>query len=156
MDIETETRTEAGDLTPITPCPCCGAYSSTTLQDPASPLFAVADVLVIRALEVTGKRIVRDERSRFRILGTRPWHVAHTIWRPRPEYVQRSLEHAWDVIPALLDAHGCCNVTARKVTHCLDSYVKDLLITGTPHTLDELRYRFRTQLGIDLPLLPEG
>ena len=133
----------------LAPCPVCGAFGNTLAT--ASPLLAVCDVLVIRALEVAGKRIVRAERSRFRVLGTRPWHVAHTLWRPDPVHVKKSLEHAWDVVPALLDSYGCCGVTSRQVTQCLDAYTGDLLITGTAHSIDELRYRFETVLGIEVP-----
>jgi hypothetical protein len=132
------------------PCPVCGSYSGASLATP-SPLLAVCDVLVIRALEVAGKRIVRAERSRFRALGTRPMHVAHTIWRPTPEQVAKALQNAWAVVPVLLESYGCCNLTARQVTECLDRYAADLLITGTAHSVDELRYRFSAVLGIDLP-----
>lgn len=76
----------------IAPCPVCGSFTGETLAT-ASPLLAVCDVLVIRALEVTGKRIVRAERSRFRTLGTRPMYVAHTIWRPTPELVAKALRN---------------------------------------------------------------
>ena len=131
-------------------CPLCGAYTGATLAT-ASPLLAVCDVLVIRALEVTGKRIVRAQRSRFRILGTKPMHVAHTIWRPEPSLVVKSLKNAWDVVPVLLDSCGCCGVTSLKVTECLDKYASDLLITGTNHSIDQLRYRFSTVLGIEVP-----
>lgn len=134
----------------VAPCPVCGAYSGQSLAV-ASPLLAVCDVLVIRALEVAGKRIVRADRARFRRLGTRPWHVAHTIWRPDEAHVAKSLQNAWDVVPALFESYGCCGVTTRQVTECLDRYTADLLLTGTPHSLDELRYRFCTVLGIDLP-----
>lgn len=135
----------------IAPCPVCGAYSGQTLAT-ASPLLAVCDVLVIRALEVMGKKIVRADRARFRALGTRPWHMAHTLWRPDPADVSKSLEHAWDVVPALFDSYGCCGVTSVQVVHCLNQYANDLLITGTPHVIDELQYRFSTVLGIDVPL----
>jgi hypothetical protein len=138
-------------VTPVSPCPVCGAYGGQTLAT-ASPLLAVADVLVVRALEVAGKRIVRAERSRFRVLGTKPWHVAHTIWRPTPDHVKKSLDHAWDVVPAMLDAHGCCGVTSRQVVDMLNKYASDLLITGTAHDLGELRYRFESKLGITVPI----
>lgn len=134
------------------PCPCCGAYAGQTLQSQASALLAVCDVLVVRALEQVGKRIVRSERARFRSLGTRPWHLAHTLWRPDEEMVRRALRGSWDVIPALLDHHGCCGVTVRQVTDMIDSYVRDLLITGTPHSVAELHYRFETFLGVPLDL----
>lgn len=117
----------------------------------ASPLLAVCDVLVVRALEVAGKRIVRAERSRYRVLGTRPWHVAHTIWRPTPDHVRKSLDHAWDVVPAMLDSHGCCGITSRQVVEMLDEYTSDLLITATQHNLTDLRYRFESRLGITIP-----
>lgn len=132
------------------PCPVCGSYTGVTLAT-SSPLLAVCDVLVIRALEVAGKRIVRAERSRYRTLGTRPMHVAHTIWPPSPELVNKALTNAWGVVPVLLDSYGCCNLTAVQVTGCLDRYTGDLLVTGTPHSVDELRYRFSSVLGINLP-----
>lgn len=55
------------------------------------------------------------------------------------------------MVPALLDSYGYYGVTSLKVTECLDRYTSDLLITGTPHEIDELRYRFETVLGIEVP-----
>ena len=136
--------------TAVAACPVCGAYSGSTLAT-APPLLAVCDVLVVRALESVGKRIVRAERSRFRVKGTRPWHEAHTIWTPDQGMIDKGLVGSWDVIPALLDNHGCCGVTSRQVQGMVDSYVRDLLITSTPHRLPELRYRFEAFLGIPLP-----
>lgn len=135
--------------TQATPCPCCGSYVESTLGV-ASPLLAVCDVLVVRALEAVGKRVVRAPKSRGRHaqLGNRPWHEAHTIWQPDEHLVVKTLANAWDVVPALIDTHGCCGATSRQVTRMLDQYVRDLLITGTSHDVDELRYRFETRLGI--------
>lgn len=141
------------------PCPLCGAYSGTTLAQ-ASALLAVCDVLVVRALEAVGKRIVRADRSRFKRLGTRPWHFAHTIWTPDQTMTDKGLAGSWDVIPAMLTNHGSCGATVAEVQSMIDQYVRDLLITGTPHRLDELRYRFERFLGIELeaaePYEPEG
>lgn len=140
-------------MEPPSPCPVCGAYSLT--QDgQASALLAVCDVLVIKALETMGKWIVRAERSRFRVMGTRPWYVAHTFWQPDDHTVDKALKNAWDVVPAMLDTHGCCGVTSRQVTVMLDSYVHDLVITGTEHTIYELAYRFVNALG--LPVYIKG
>lgn len=132
------------------PCPCCGSYVDSSLGI-LSPLLAVADVLVVRALEAVGKRIVRAERSRFNRMGSRQWHEAHTVWPPEESSVVKTLANAWDVVPALLDTHGCCGVTSRQVTEMLDGYVRDLLITGTMHTFDQLRQRFSDRLGIEVP-----
>lgn len=130
-------------------CPCCGAFSLT--QDEATAaILGVADVLTYKALESMGKWIVRAERSRFRTLGTRPWHEAHTIWQPDERTVFKALKNAWDVIPPLLEVHGCCEVTPRQMTTMLDEYVHDLSITGTPHRIDELMYRMRDRL--DMPV----
>lgn len=132
---------------PHAPCPVCGAYSLTH-DTQASALLAVCDVLVIKALESMGKWICRAERSRFRALGTRPWYVAHTMWQPDDAVVDKALKGAWDVVPAMLNTHGCCDITARQVTAMLDSYVHDLVITGTAHTIEELRYRFVSRLQL--------
>ena len=130
------------------PCPCCGSYAGATLATQSSALLAVCDVLVVRALEVMGKRIVRDERNRFSVLAGRPWHIAHTIWAPEPAMIRKALQGAWVVVPAMLDAHGCCGVTAQAVTRMLDRYVADLLLTQTEQSLAELVYRFGSELGI--------
>lgn len=142
----------------ITSCPCCGAITGTKLAQ-APALLAVCDVLVVRALEAVGKRIVRSGgRSMFpRVQGrrnARAWHLAHTVRKPDAEMVNTALDGAWDIIPAMLNTHGCCGVNTEQVTSMLDSYVRDLLITGTAHNLRDLRYRFEKYLGIPLPVLP--
>lgn len=135
------------------PCPCCGAPASSPLAQ-GSALLAVCDVLVVRALEGLGKRLVRADRSRYRVLGTRPWHEAHTIWRPDEKLVVKSLKGSWDVIPALLLHHGLSGVSSRGVEEMLDSYVRDLAITGTAHSMEALRYRLSSLLHIELPPAP--
>lgn len=131
-----------------TPCPLCGAYSLTP-DTRASTLLAVCDVLVVKALEKVGARIVRAERSRFRALGSRPKHVAHTLWpSPSDAEVDKALRGAWDVVPPLLDTHGCCGITAVQVTAMLDEYVHDLVLTGSEHGLGDLSYRFQSRLGL--------
>lgn len=136
-------------VTETAPCPVCGSYTGTTLSQ-ASALLAVCDVLVVRALEAIGKWIIRSDRPRFRAFGNRPWHEAHTVWKPTEEQVRKILNGSWDVVAALLLNHGLAQVSTRQVTDMLDEYVRDLTITGTPHTLDQLRYRFEAFLGIAL------
>lgn len=132
-------------------CPVCGGRSILP-EGASSALVAVCDVLVVKALEQVGKWIVRAERSRYRTLGTRPWQAAHTIWQPGDAMVTKALRSAWDVVPALLDTHGCCGVTSRQVTHMLDEYVHDLTLTGTQHSIQELAYRFESRLGLPVYL----
>lgn len=142
---QTEFQTET-----VAPCPVCGAYSQSTLHQ-SSSLLAVCDVLVMSFLKTFGRRIVRADRSRFSRLNGRPFYEAHTIWPQTREHIERGLNDAWDVIPALLSQHGCCGVTVKEVTTCLDEYVTDLLITGTRHSHGELRYRLESRLGIQFP-----
>lgn len=153
----TDPDIDGTDGTDPAPCPCCGSLTGSTLSVQTSVLLAVCDILVIRALEAVGKKIIRQERSRFARFGHRPWHEAHTVWAPpRDDMVQRDLANAWEIVPAMLDVHGCCGVTSRQVTETLDSYVRDLLITGTPHDVTQLRYRLESRLGVPLtePLVP--
>lgn len=134
----------------VAPCPVCGTLTGLMLAE-RSALLAVADVLVYRSLEVVGKRIVRAERRRFKLLGTRPWHEAHTLWVPDLATVDKSLKGAWDVVPALLSAHGACGSTPVNITHVLDQYVRALLAKGRYHTVRELRQWLESELGIRFP-----
>jgi hypothetical protein len=58
------------------------------------------------------------------------------------------LSLAWDVDAAMMDQYGLAEVTSVQVTSTLDEYVRDLSITGTAHTLEELAYRFTSRLGL--------
>ncbi len=129
------------------PCPVCGGVTIAPSTQ-RSTLLAVCDVLVLKALEKLGNYLVRAERSRFRELGTKSPTLGHTLWRPTDALVAKALKGAWDVVPALLDVHGCCDITAVQVSAMLDDYVHDLAITGTPHRLPELQYRFESRLGL--------
>lgn len=134
----------------VGPCPCCGAYS-LQFESQTSALFAVCDVLVIHALEKVGKWVVRADRARFSAMRGRPFYLAHTIWLPDRRAIEKSLNGAWDVVPAMLNVHGCCGISSESVTRMLDEYVQDLLITGTGHRVQELVYRFQSRLGVPVP-----
>jgi hypothetical protein len=129
------------------PCPVCGAYSLAPAGE-MSALLAVCNVLVLKALEKLGSFIVRVERRRHNLMDSRPYYVAHTLWQPTDATVDKALKGAWEVVPALLVTHGCCDITSVQVSTMLDDYVHDLAITGTPHTLEELQYRFTNRLGL--------
>jgi hypothetical protein len=149
-------------------CPCCGTVRDVTVD----PLVAACDVLVLRALEVVGKRIVRSpdvgkdgspggmyggravrrDEGRFRrtrmLTEERAWHEAHLLWRPDRRTLDKALETAWDAVPLLFAEYGCCGATPQQVTMILDRYVRDLVTTQTGHSVDELRYRFAAYLGV--------
>lgn len=134
-------------MKPPSACPVCGAYSITH-EGQASALLAVCDVLVLKALDTIGKRIVRQERSRFQRIGDTPVHRAHTLWQTDDDTVDKALKGAWDVVPALLDGHGWEAVTSQQIVEMLDTYVHELVVTGTRHRMQVLASRFTECLGL--------
>lgn len=133
------------------PCPACGAYSLPGLAA-HSALFALSDLLVLKALEVVGKRIVRVSRTRYNLRQNRPWHESHTLWRPDGPMMDKGLEAAWDLVPVLIDSQGLsATFSASAVVPMLDRYARDLLMSGTPHDVRHLRARFEKVLGIRIP-----
>lgn len=150
--------TELSFTSPSLPsqCPVCGAYSLAP-EASVSVLLAVCDVLAFKALEKMGKFILRAGRYRYNEIGSRPPHIAHTIWPVSDEIVSKALRGAWDVVPLLLDTHGgCCEFETESVVRALDEYVHDLVITGTAHDIDELAYRLQTQLGLPVYRNPDA
>lgn len=132
------------------PCPCCGSLVLPP-ADRVSTLFAICDVLTLKALEQLGRYLVRAERSRYHELGARPFTVAHTVWRAPDIMVDKALRNTWDVVPFLVVSHGPQTLDPCDVVQTLDDYVHDLAVAGHEHTLESLGYRFATRLN--LPLL---
>lgn len=104
----------------------------------ATALVAVVDVLVVKALEAVGKRVVRADRARFNALKGRPFHEAHMLWPTDVLTVSKATRGAWDVVPAMLDNHGCPGVESGRVVTLLDAYVTQVATHGVPHRLDRL------------------
>ena len=105
------------------------------------PLVAACDVLTLRCLEVVGKRTVRSQRSRYGQMQGKPWHVAHTLWQPEPEVVEKALSDAWVMLPDLLDRWGCLSWDTAQLALVLDRYVRDVCHAMRPHDPDDLAYR---------------
>lgn len=106
-------------------------------------LIGACDVLVIRALELIGKRIVRVDRSRYARLGDRPFHQAYLLWQPDAEQLEKSLAGAWDYLPQIIEDHADSHVTAAQLSLLLDRYVRDLIQARRGHAVDELRFRMK-------------
>lgn len=104
----------------------------------ATALVAVVDVLVVKALEAVGKRIVRADRARFNALKGRPFHEAHVLWPADIVTVSKATKGAWDVVPALLDNHGCPGIESGRVVTLLEAYVSQVATHGVPHRLGRL------------------
>lgn len=104
-------------------------------------LIAACDVLVLRALELIGKRIVRVDRSRFGRLNGRPFHEAHLLWQPDQSQIDRALETAWDLVPHVVRVHGRPDVSAAEIRLVLDRHVRELVKSTRGHDVTELAYR---------------
>ena len=124
-------------MSTATVCQCCGSEST----DESAAIVAACDVLVLRALELIGKRIVRLDRSRFARMGDRPFHEAHLLWQPDEKAINQALSDAWQSVEVVCFEHGCCGVTPRQLTLVLDRYVRDLCVAMQGHSTTELRYR---------------
>lgn len=115
------------------------ALSPRRLAPPAwsygpAPLLAACDALVLKALEAVGKRLVRSDRARYRVLGTRPFHEAHCLWEAPDDLVSKALRSAWDVVPSL-----CMHVPdIPNLTSVLDMYVKAVIAAQKPHDVNDL------------------
>ena len=109
------------------------ATATATSKDLA-PLVAACDALVLKALEAVGKRLVRSDRARYRVLGTRPFHEAHCLWEAPDDLVSKALRSAWDVVPSL-----CMHVPdIPNLTSVLDMYVKAVIQDQKPHDVNDL------------------
>lgn len=146
------TATVPSGTSPVAPCPACGAWSLPAVAE-RSALVDVCDALVTQALASLGRKIVRQPRSRFKEFDGRPWQIAHTVWRPDPKDVDRTLDTAWDVLPALLSSRraDALGVSAEAVSACLNEYVRLLLERSLEHEAVSLRYWLAARLGIPLP-----
>ena len=116
---------------------------SARREDDLRALAAACDMAVLRALELVGKRVARDGRSRYgalRASGT-PWHEAHTVWDPEPQHVEAALGGAWTVLPRMVQQHGCCSLVEPDLAALLDDYVRELLSARRPHRFEDLERR---------------
>jgi len=119
------------------PCSSCGRGEDDR------GLIGACDVMVMRALELIGKRIVRIDRSRYARLEGRPFHQAYLLWQPDAEQLEKSLAGAWDYLPQIIDDHADSHVTGSQLALLLDRYVRDLIQARRGHDVDELRFRMK-------------
>ena len=113
-------------------------------------LLIVCDVLVHKALETLGRRLLKESRDRFKVVPDRYRSVAHAYWPTSDDTVSKVLRGSWDLVPSLLVDYGMDDIEADRLTEVLDSYTHDLAVSGTLHSRDELAYRLRSKLGLDV------
>lgn len=111
------------------------------------PFVGACEALVLRALEVAGKRAVG--RERFRHPDVKPWEL-HTLHQATPTSVPRLLRGAFTAVPAVATKLG---IDADALTATLTSYVGALLIAGARHDAADLReYLANTVRGEPVPV----
>jgi hypothetical protein len=104
-------------------------------------LLAACDVMVLRALELLGKRIVRVDRSRFGQMSGLEFYEAHCRWQPDADMLDRALSSAWTFVDQVVASHAAPGISAREVQLVLDRYVRDLVKGMRVHQVEELEYR---------------
>jgi hypothetical protein len=104
------------------------------------PLIAASDVLVLRALELVGKRVVRQDRSRYKRLGNLPWFEAHCLWRVDPTTLDKALADAWSMVPIVVRSWPCSELDSAQLRAILDRYVRELVGSQRGHEIAELAY----------------
>lgn len=116
-------------------CPGCGSHGAQ------EPLVIGCHLLVLRVLEVLGKRIVRVPRSRYEALGDVPVEYAHTMWRARARDVDAVLDGAWRHVPALLAIYAPHDADAtREVQQRLDRVVREVVAEQRPPHRADVRF----------------
>ena len=121
------------DVAPPAPAPTRGvreAVPSLTEHPgrdlPDDAMLAAANVLVMRALERAGNRL----RSKHNYTGRM---TSMTLYRELPGNPDTLLDGAWDLLPDAVPGAD------EGLALALDQYVRGLLHTQAPHTLDGLR-----------------
>ncbi|WP_433379129.1 hypothetical protein [Streptosporangium sp. CA-115845] len=105
-------------------------------SDDAECVALAANVAVMRALEVAGKRLLtRDRRSQYQHL---PAWKLHTEIPAREDDLDRLLADAWTCLQQVLPHRG-------DLIGVVDEYVRDLLRSGLPH---ETRWLMRALMSI--------
>lgn len=114
-------------------------------QPSSRVLLAACDLAVVRALELIGKRIVRNGGSNYAAMRSsgKSWHQAHAVWSPTPTQLDAALKSAWDYIPELVEQHGCCGMDARTLQEALDDYVRTLCAIRAEHSFERLQDSLR-------------
>lgn len=112
--------------------------------DPEDILLPVCDALTLEALRRVGQWILRHDRSRPKLWRGRPsWEAyQNPVWPVDDEVIGKALRHAWSLIPVMLSRwEDLACLDDEALMNTLDSYVHDLVVTRTPHTVEQLRLR---------------
>lgn len=113
------------------------AVTSSAAQEVAPGedcLLLAANVAVMRALEVAGKRMrgMRTRAVRAELVDS-PAHLVHTLMpAPKEQVVDQLLEGAWTALESSLPDRP-------ELAAELDGYVRALLASGQPHEMEWLR-----------------
>lgn len=121
--------------------PPVGAPVTASASVPSwANVFVVANAVVLRALELAGKRMLNNN-NRHQYSSTPPYEL-HTHMAADVGAVPRLLQGAWDHLP-VLTGHLDLNVDTEALQNALEEYCTGLLIAGTPHQVHLLGKKLR-------------
>lgn len=146
---QANTTNEGGAL-PVdeTQAPPAEVALAASAEGHASALIAAVDGIVYAALMTAGQKIMRTpacprpDRGAARLLAA----AVHTKHPVAPEDIMRFklLDDAWSRVSELAGRYG---VDDKALTAALSSYAEALLVSGQPHTFDNVP-RMLAQVGI--------
>lgn len=114
-------------------------------SEEAVKLTILADMVVRRALESVGKRILRADRSRFRRLDElgRDITDAHTAWLADEVEAGRAIRGAWAILPGALSAHDLTHVDPAQLSQVLEEFVLHHVRTSRRYEVSRLEALLR-------------
>lgn len=108
-------------------------HASAEYQPEMLALIATADLLVRRALELAGGRLMRGQHGKW--LDT-PKHELHTKFRTGEDQIPALLAGAWVHVPDMTEIIG--GVHSDRLEQVLAGYCSALIKTAQPHAPDIL------------------
>ncbi len=115
---------------PLT-CDCCGV----------DPVALACEMLILRALEVLGKRLVREagKKNRWQDRGDTGWYALHTIWPASAKDIDGALRNAWDMVDEVQARWGTRDRYDILLGQKLDTYTRRLVTDQRLPDLGEIR-----------------
>jgi hypothetical protein len=122
--------TPGGPTAPNSSQPPGITASATTAVAGTQAVFAVANMAVLRALEVAGKRLVGNHH---RTMQDTPAYSLHTRVKVHPGGASKLLTGAWDQMPALAEFLEMPQLQDPELAVTLHRYCSTLLEAERPH-----------------------
>lgn len=130
MSVDVERVSDVAPCRTPMACDCCAV----------DPVALACEMLVLRALEVLGKRLVREagHKHRWQDRGDAPWYALHTVWETSARDIDGALRGAWEMVDEVQMRWGSRDRYDPLLASKLDRYTRRLVDDRRLPVLDEL------------------